>query len=145
MITYASIENGKVIGIYAFASTEVIGPDKGTFVDVTSQPEVQVGWIYLSGDSFEAPPEIDIIYNPVITTVDFVELFTPAEFMAVEALIGIDPITTQLYKVAELQGQVDMSSPKVTEIALPNFVTLGVLTQERADEISNSWQNDEEP
>jgi len=140
MNIYVQIEDQTVVQTALAESINVLS---GEWADVTNiVPLPEMGWRYIDDAWLEPLPEPK---DPVITTVDFVELFTPAEFMAVEALMGVDAITTQLYKVAELQGTVDMSSPKVTEIALPNFVTLGVLTQERADEISNSWQNDEEP
>jgi len=138
---FAQVENGVVTGTHACDEISAQSPNEN-WIDITPVPfgvgfsPITEGWLY-DGTNFIEPEE------PVITTVAFVELFTPAEFMAIEALLGVDAITTQLYKVAELQGTVDMSSPKVTEIALPNFVTLGVMTQERADEIADSWKNGE--
>ena len=138
MNIYVQIEDQTVVQTALAESINVLS---GEWTDVTNiVPLPEMGWRYIDDEWLEPLPEPA---DPVITTVAFVELFTPEEFMTIEALLGVDAITTQLYKVAELQGTVDMSSPKVTEIALPNFVTLGVLTQERADEIANSWQNGE--
>ena len=134
---YARVENSIVMEVLSNFSEEGEQPpvpEGENYIGFDFSDGVQIGWGYDGTNFFP-------IADPVITTVDFVELFTAEEFMTIEALLGVDPITTQLYKVAELQGTVDMSSEKVTQIALPNFVTLGVMTQERADEILNSWQD----
>lgn len=140
---YVQLEDSTVVMVLNNHSPEGENPpipedgNEYVVIDYFEGIENLGGWRYINGEFLEPLPD------PVITTVAFVELFTPAEFMAIEALLGVDAITTQLYKVAELQGTVDMSSPKVTEIAFPNFVTLGIMTQERADEIVNSWKTEE--
>jgi len=79
MINYAQIEENKVTGIYIFDSETEFAEDLGTFVNVTSLPEVQVGWAYdAETDTFVEGEPVEV---PVILTqAEWISTFTPSEW-----------------------------------------------------------------
>ena len=79
MINYAQIEDNKVIGIYIFDSETEFAEDLGTFVNVTSLPEVAINWEYdaENGTFVEGEPvEVPVI----LTQAEWISTFTPSEW-----------------------------------------------------------------
>ena len=79
MINYAQIEDNKVIGIYIFDSETEFAEDLGTFVNVTSLPEVAINWEYdaENGAFVEGEPvEVPVI----LTQAEWISTFTPSEW-----------------------------------------------------------------
>ena len=79
MINYAQIEDNKVIGIYIFDSETEFAEELGTFVNVTSLPEVAVNWKYdaENGTFVEGEPvEVPVI----LTQAEWISTFTPSEW-----------------------------------------------------------------
>ena len=79
MINYAQIEDNKVIGIYIFDSETEFAEELGTFVNVTSLPEVAINWEYdaENGTFVEGEPvEVPVI----LTQAEWISTFTPSEW-----------------------------------------------------------------
>ena len=84
MLKFALIENSIVVRVTPCESVEIIQNFAGNWVDVTSQPQVGIGWIYLSGDSFQAPPKPDPIYRKDLTIAEWTNTFAPSEWEEAE-------------------------------------------------------------
>ena len=79
MINYAQIEENKVTGIYIFDSETEFAEELGTFVNVTSLPEVAINWEYdaENGTFVEGEPvEVPVI----LTQAEWISTFTPSEW-----------------------------------------------------------------
>ena len=79
MINYAQIEENKVTGIYIFDSETEFAEELGTFVNVTSLPEVAINWEYdaENGTFVEGEPvEVPVI----LTQAGWISTFTPSEW-----------------------------------------------------------------
>lgn len=131
---YAKIENGEVTHICLAESIFWLENDQpgATFIDVTAQPDVAVGWAY-DGD-FTAPEPEAPQNRMQLTTAEFIEVFTPDEYLEISGMLNTHPVITQLYSVAQHQGTVNLESPKV-ELALDIFIDEGILTEARKAEI----------
>lgn len=79
MFNYAKIEDEKVTGVYQFE--EIFSLDgMGTFVDVTSLPEVQVGWGYdAENDTFTENEQVSPLRKS-LTRAEWINTFTPDEW-----------------------------------------------------------------
>ena len=78
MINYAQIEESKVTGIYIFDSKTVPAEDLGTFINVTSRPEVQVDWAYnAENDTFTKNEQAS---RRSLTRAEWINTFTPDEW-----------------------------------------------------------------
>ncbi len=129
---FAEIVDGTVVNVIeAESAAWVASALPGVWVECGS--EVGIAWRY-DETGFVEPVVINPANRLKITTAEFVEMFTPPEYIKIDALLGTHPVITQLYKVAEVQGTVDLSSPKLA-IALNIFKGENILTEARAEEI----------
>lgn len=76
----ARINNGTVIGIIVASVEEGqdYDPDS-TWVDVTNNNDVNIGWLY-NGVDFTAPPPGPIVYRTVLSHQEWVNTWTPEEW-----------------------------------------------------------------
>ena len=112
--------------------------EEGVWEDCTAEyeaepPAIGMGWIRETenGPWVEVP---DYIVDRVITLVEFIELFNPEEFMAIETLMTTNANVRQLYKIAEVQQQIDMDDPRV-DFAFDIFVLEGIMDEDRKNDI----------
>ena len=80
MINYAKIEESLVQGIYIFETETIIAEDLGTFVDVTSRPEVQVGWAYDAETDTFTFVEVEPEKRLYLSQAEWIGTFTPTEW-----------------------------------------------------------------
>ena len=80
MLRFALVENSIVVGVTPCESVEIIQTFTGTWIDVTPQPEIGIGWIHLGGNNFEAPPEPAPVYRQDMTIAEWTATFTPSEW-----------------------------------------------------------------
>ena len=78
-MNYAQIEENKVTGIYVFDSEPKFAEELGTFVNVTSLPEVAINWEYdaENGTFVKGEP---MVMPVILTQAEWISTFTPSEW-----------------------------------------------------------------
>ena len=85
MLKFALVENSIVVVITPCESVEVIQTFPGDWIDVTLQPEIKIGWIYLGDNSFEEPPPGPPTYRTVLSHQEWVNTWTATEWASLNA------------------------------------------------------------
>jgi hypothetical protein len=80
---------------------------------------------------------------PIITKVAFISRFTPEEYVGVVAATKTDVEVQAWYDLFQAANVVDLSDPR-TVAGVNSFVTKGLLTQERGNEILTAPVQDSE-
>lgn len=98
---------------------------------LTADQPCGIGWIEV-GDEY-AEPEVELSPEP-LAPIDFMRRFTPAEWIAIDSARATDGMVRYVMALFEAALSVRLDHPD-TIAALGYFVHVGLLTQERADEI----------
>lgn len=125
----AQVQAGRVVNVAVF-------PDGA---------ELPAGWQELetgmapgaTWDGEQWQPPAPVATERRIPTAEFIERFTGDEFAAIEAAAASNGRLRQLYKVAEVQGTVNLESDKLAQ-ALADLEAAGILAEGRAAEIAGA-------
>ena len=146
MINYAKIEESEVTGIYIFETETIIAEDLGTFVDITSRPEVACGWVYdAETDTFVAG---DPKKRLDLSLAEWIATFTPSEWEEAQngsQIPGFVINGTEVTKEIRQQWRVDIDmilvgqtvdlQSKVVNDYYTFLVQNGYITEERKNEL----------
>jgi hypothetical protein len=121
----AKIENGEVVHI---DRTTDVAPEGWLVVG----PEIVCGMLW-DGEQFTAPPPLPPP-APSWPSLDFMELFTDAEQLAIVTATLANPAVKLWYDKAMAAGTVRADDPR-TVAGMAALVTAGLLTEQRKTEI----------
>ena len=85
MLKFALVENSIVVGITPCESVEIIQTFPGSWIDVTLQPEIKIGWIYLGDNLFKEPPPSPPTYRTILSHQEWVNTWTATEWASLNA------------------------------------------------------------
>ena len=148
MINYAKIEESEVEGIYIFETETIIAEDLGTFVDVTSRPEVQVGWAYDAETDTFTFVEVEPEKRLYLSQAEWIGTFTPSEWEESQngsQIPGFVINGTEVTKEIRQQWRMDIDmilvgqtvdlQSKVVNDYYAFLVQNGYITEERKNEL----------
>lgn len=139
----AWIENDIIRDVCPGNPAECYTPDIAAHYSTEVPDEVQNGWIK-DGDTWVAPPQPEPVPEPPqpekiypkVSPVEFKLLFTSAERIAIKTARLTNPILEDAFEILEdtRLKEVDLGIKSNQEL-IAYMVTLGLLTQVRADQI----------
>ena len=148
MINYAKIEESKVKGIFIFETETIFAEDLGTFVDVTSRPEVQVGWAYDAETDTFTFVEVEPEKRLYLSQAEWIATFTPSEWEEAQngsQIPGFVINGTEVTKEIRQQWRMDIDmilvgqtvdlQSKVVNDYYAFLVQNGYITEERKNEL----------
>jgi len=130
------IENGKVSNIIVVVPDSPFLIKYPEWVFIGENPQgVAIGWDYDGGQFIPPPaPPPPPPPAPIITKVAFISRFTPEEYVGVVSATKTDVEVQAWYDLFQAASTVDLSDQR-TIVGVNSFVTKGLLTAQRANEI----------
>jgi len=124
------------------AEQDFIDTMPGTWVDITGEAGVGIGWQW-NGTTWRAPEPPPTVYRKILSGLEWVETFTADEWRSLKSLSQQDTTPgrrlDQLLDAIKLTNSVDIASPKMQQF-YSYLVNQGWITQARADELQTGIQ-----
>jgi len=141
MAEYAEVENGVAVNVI-IAEPEFIAEQPGTWVDITNEAGVGIGWQW-DGTTWTEPAPPAPVTRYVLTGLEWVQTWTEDEWRSLKTLAQQDTTPgrrlDQLLDAIKLTNSVDLESGTMQQF-YSYIVAQGWITQARADELQAGIQ-----